>query len=64
MRYEVVILNTHFQIFQNRFDILSLSIYSLHYYSIYNKIFFKIFHTKTVRDSQKLNISYTNHMIY
>ena len=30
-------LNTHFQI---RFDILPLSIYSLHYYSIYSKISF------------------------
>ena len=32
----VVILNTHFE---KCFDILSLSIYSLHYYSIYNKFF-------------------------
>ena len=59
--YKVVILNTHFQI---GFDILSLSIYSLHYYSIYSKISFTIFHTKNARDGKKLNISYTNHMVY
>ena len=26
-------------------------------------IFFTIFHTKNARDSKKLNISYTNHMV-
>ena len=40
---KVFILNTHFQ---RRFDILSLSIYSLRYYSIYGKICFAIFLTK------------------
>ena len=54
-------LNTHFQI---RFDILSLSVYSLHYYLIYSKIYFTAFHTINARDSKKLNISYTNQMVY
>ena len=63
--YKVVILNTHFQI---RFDNLSLSICSLHYYSMYSKISFTNFHTKNARDNKKLNItlieSYTNHIVY
>ena len=59
--YKVVMLNTHFQI---RFDIFSLLIYALHYCSICSKIFFKVFHTKNARDSKKLNVSYTNHMLY
>ena len=54
--YNIIILNTHFQI---RFHILYLSIYSLHYYLIYSKISFTIFHTKDARDGKKLNISYT-----
>ena len=59
--YKVVILNTGFQIC---FDILPLSIYSLHCYLIYSKISFTIFRTKNARDSKKFNISYTNHMVY
>ena len=60
-RVKVFILNTHFQI---RFDILSLSIYSLHYYSIYSKIFFTIFHTKMLVIVRKLHTSCTNQMVY
>ena len=57
----VVILNIHSQI---RFAIMSLSSYSLYYYSIYSKILFTIFHTKYARDNKKSNISYTTHMVY
>ena len=58
--YRVVILNTFSYMFRH-FVFINLL---LHWYSIYSKISFTIFHAKIDRDSKKLNISNSNHMVY
>ena len=63
--YKVVILNTHSHIFKY---VLTSCLYQFTLYITtrftVRYLLYTIFHTKNARDSKKLNISYTNRMVY